>query len=129
MFNTKGSRRLLILSLILCVSAMGQEPTTQKEIRQVDKVRKMLAQYDIGTKLDVRLSDGTQQTGTLTETEPAAFVLVDSVSSKSQTVAYLQVKRVKPSGNRQFGKSRGIRYPAVDLVLISLALLTILVVK
>jgi hypothetical protein len=64
MFNPKGLRRLLILSLILCVSAMGQEPMTQKQIRQVNKVRKMLAHYDTGAKLDVQLSDGSHYIGT-----------------------------------------------------------------
>jgi hypothetical protein len=129
MFNTRGLGRLLIVSLILCVSAPGQEPMTQKQIRQVNKVRKMVAHYDTGAKLDVQLSDGSHHIGMLTETGPTAFVLIDSMSSKSQTVNYLDVKRVKPSGNRQLGKSRGISYPAVDIILISLALLTILVVK
>jgi hypothetical protein len=95
----------------------------------VNKVRKSLAHYDTGTKLDVQLSDGSHHIGTLTETGPVSFVLIDSVSSKSQTVDYLDVKRVKPSGKRQLGMSRSISYPAVDIVLISLALITILVVK
>ncbi len=129
MFNTKGLCRVLTFSLILCVSATGQEPMTQKQIHQVNNVRKKLAHYNTGTNLDVQLSNGSHQVGTLSQTGPTAFVLVDPASGKPETIDYLEVKRVKASGNGQLARSSGISHPVVDLVLISLAVITIIAVK
>lgn len=97
MFKTKGLCLPLILFLILCVSAMGQEPLTQEQTRHLNKVRKSLTHYDTGTKLDVKLIDGSHQIGVLSETGSTSFVLVDPVSSKSEDIHYLDVKRVQPT--------------------------------
>lgn len=129
MFKLNRLGLLSVLFLILCISATGQEPMTQKQTRQLNKVRATLAHYDTGTKLDVRLNDGTHHIGKLTEAGSTSFVLIDSVSNTPQTVDYLDVKHVKASGNRQPGKSRGISHPVVDIALITLGLLTILVVR
>ena len=103
MFKIKCLCLLSFLFLIFCISATGQEPLTQGQIHHVSKVKKNLAQYDTGTKLDVQLSDGSHHIGTLTETGPTGFVLIDSASSRSQSIDYLDVKRVKASGNRCSG--------------------------
>jgi hypothetical protein len=129
MFKTKCLSPVWILFLIFCISAISQQPLTQGQIRHVNKVMKSLARFDAGTRLDVQLSDGFHHIGTLNESGPTTFVLVDSIANKSQTFDYLDVKRVKPSRNSQPGKSRGISYPAVDIIAISFAVLTILVVK
>jgi len=107
MFKTKSLSLLLILSLILCISAKGQEPMTQKQLGQVNKVRKNLAHYDKGTKLDVRLSDGSHHIGTLSQTGSTSFVIVDPVSSKSESVDYLDVKRVQPTRKEYVSKQLG----------------------
>jgi hypothetical protein len=92
MFKTKSLSVLLILSLILCVSATGQEPMTQQQIRQVNKIKKNLAHYDQGTKLDVRLSNGSHHIGTLSQAGSTSFVIVDPESSKSEAIDYADVK-------------------------------------
>jgi hypothetical protein len=98
MFKTQSLSHLLILSLILCISATGQEPMTPQQIRQVNKIRKNLAHYDTGTKLEVRLSNGSHHIGTLSQTgSTSSFVLVDPVSGKSEALDYVDVKRVRPT--------------------------------
>lgn len=97
MFKTKSLSLLLILSLILCISATGQEPMTKQQIRQVSKVRKNLAHYDTGTKLDVRLSNGSHFVGKLSQIGLTSFVIVDPVSCKSEAIDNLDVKRVQPT--------------------------------
>jgi hypothetical protein len=104
MFKTKRLSLLLILSLILCISAAGQEPMTQQQIRQVNKVRRNLAHYDTGTKLDVRLSNGSHHIGTLSQTGSTSFVIVDPVSSKSEAIDYVDVKRVRPTRKEYFSQ-------------------------
>jgi hypothetical protein len=132
MFNTKGLCRLLILSLILCISATGQEPMTQQQIRQVNKVRKNLAHYDTGTKLDVRLSNGSHHIGTLSQTGPTSFVIVDPVSSKSEAVDYVDVKRVQPTRKeyffQQLGKTAKVIPKSAEIAVITVAIALLVVV-
>jgi hypothetical protein len=132
MFKTKSLSPFLILSLILCISATGQEPMTQQQIRQVNKVRKNLAHYDTGTKLDVRLSNGSHHIGTLSQTGSTSFVIVDSVSSKSEAIDYVDVKRVQPTRkeylSQQLGKTaRGIPKSA-EIAVITVAAVLLVVV-
>jgi hypothetical protein len=107
MFKTKGLSLLLILPLMLCISAPGQEPMTEKQFHQVSKVRKDLAHYDTGTKLDVRLSNGSHQVGTLSQTGPTSFVILDPVSGKPEVIDYVGVKRVHPTRMEYFSKQLG----------------------
>lgn len=131
MFKTKSLSLLLILSLILCISATGQEPMTQQQIRQVNKVRKNLAHYDTGTKLDVRLSNGSHHIGTLSQTGSTSFVIVDPVSSKSEAIDYVDVKRVQPTRkeylSQQLGKTaKGIPKSAeIAVITVAVALLVV----
>jgi hypothetical protein len=97
MFKTKSLSLLLILSLILCASATGQQPLTQQQTHHVNKVIKSLAHYDTGTKLDVLLNNGSHQIGTLSQTGSTSFVLIDPVTHKPATIDYLDVKRVWPT--------------------------------
>jgi hypothetical protein len=73
------------------------------------KVMKSLSRYDPGTKLDIRLTDGSHQVGTVSETRATYFVFADSVSGKSRTIDYLDVEGVRATGKgtmaRQFHKS------------------------
>ena len=131
MFKTKSISLLLILSLILCIPATGQEPMTQQQIRQVNKVRKNLAHYDTGTKLDVRLRNGSHHFGTLSQTGSTSFVIVDPVSSKSEAIDYVDVKRVQPTRkeylSQQLGKTaKGIpRSAEIALVTVGVAVLVV----
>jgi hypothetical protein len=97
MFKTRSLYLLLILFSILNVTATGQEPLPQEQIRQVNKVRKKLTHFDAGTKLDVRLNNGSHHIGTLSETGSATFVLIDPASGKLEAIDYLDVKRVQPT--------------------------------
>jgi hypothetical protein len=107
MFKTKSLSLLLILSLILCISATGQEPMTQQQNRQVNKVRKNLAHYDTGTKLDVRLRNGSHHFGRLSQTGSSSFVIVDPVRSKSEAIDYVDVERVQPTRKEYFSQQLG----------------------
>lgn len=132
MFKTKSLSLLLILSLILCISATSQEPMTHHQIRQVNKVRKNLAHYDPGTKLDVRLSNGSHHIGTLSQTGPTSFVIVDPVSSKSEAIDYVDVKRVQPTRKEYISQqlrktARGLPRSA-EIAVITVAVIFVVVV-
>jgi len=135
MFKTKSLSSLLILSLIFCVVAMGQEPLTQDQIRHVDKVRKSVARYDLGTKLDVRLGNGAHQIGILNQAGQTSFILVDSETSKSVAIDYLNVKRVQPTRkeymDQQLGKTaKGLPKVAVSaLIFVAVIAVFFVVVK
>jgi hypothetical protein len=107
MFKSRSLCLPLALLLILCVSAAAQQPLTQDQIRHVNKVRKKLAHFDIGTKLDVQLSDGTHQIGMLNQNGSTSFVLVDPTSSKSEAIDYLDVKRVQPTRKEYMAQQLG----------------------
>ncbi|MGB6745237.1 MAG: hypothetical protein WBE38_16435 [Terracidiphilus sp.] len=132
MFKTKSLSLLLILYLILCVSATGQQPLTQEQIRQVNKVRKKLAHYITGTKLDVQLSNGSHQIETLSQAGPTSLVLVDPASSKSEAIDYLDVKRVQPTRkeymSQQLGKTAN-ELPKLALITVAVILVVLVVVK
>ena len=68
------------------------------QTHQMNKVMKSLTRYEAGTKLDVRLSNGSHWIGTVSETWPTYFVFVDSVSGKPQKIDYLDVSGVRTSG-------------------------------
>jgi hypothetical protein len=97
----------IVLFSVLCISATSQQPLTQEQIRLVNKVRKKLAHYDTGTKLDVQLSNGSHQIGTLSQTASTSFVLVDPASSKSESIDYLDVKRVQPTRKEYMSQQLG----------------------
>jgi hypothetical protein len=130
MFKTKSLSLLLILSLILCVSATGQQPLTQEQVRHANKVRSKLAHYGTGTKVDVQLSNGSHHIGTLSETGSATFVLVDPASSKSEAIDYLDVKRVQPTRkeyiSRQIGKTASGLPKVAGLALLTVAVIVVL---
>jgi len=114
-----------VLLLALTVTAIGQQspqltPTpastpapatapTAVPTRQMIKVMKSLTRYDEGTKLDIRLTNGSHEIGRVSETQTTYFVFVDSVSGKARTIDYLDVEGVRPMGKgslaRQFDKS------------------------
>jgi hypothetical protein len=97
MFKTKSLSLLLILSLILCIPAAGQEPMNRQQIHQINKVKRNLAHYEAGTKLEVQLGNGSHHIGTLSQTGPTSFALLDPLSSQSEVINYLAVKRVQPT--------------------------------
>jgi len=85
----------IVLLPFLCVSVAGQQPLTQEQIHHVNKVMKSLAHYDTGTKLDVLLNNDTHLVGMLSQTGSTSFVLIDPANSKSETIDFLDVKRVR----------------------------------
>jgi hypothetical protein len=89
----------ILLFTVLCGSATGQEPQplTPQQIRQINKVRKNLALFDAGTRLDVRVKSGYQYTGRLGQMGSTSFTLIDAVLNKPLALDYLDVKRVKPN--------------------------------
>jgi hypothetical protein len=89
----------ILLFSALCGPAIGQEPQplSQQQIRQVNKVRKFLALFDAGTRLDVQVKSGFHYTGKLGQMGSTSFTLNDSVTNKPQDIDYLDVKRVKPN--------------------------------
>ncbi len=82
---------------------------TAAPTRQMIKVMKSLTRYDEGTKLEIRLTDGSHQIGKVSETFSTYFIFVDSVSGKARTIDYLDVEGVRPMGKgslaHQFDKS------------------------
>ena len=114
---------------VLCVSATGQQPLTQEQIREVNKVRKKLAHYVTGTKLDVQLSNGSHQIGTLSQTGSTSFVLVDPASSKPEAIDYLDVKRVQPTRkeymSQQLGKTANGLPKVAGIALLAVAAMVI----
>jgi hypothetical protein len=122
----------VVLFSVLSVSATGQQPLTQEQMRHVSKVRKKLDHYSIGTKLDVQLSDGSHHIGTLSKSDATSFVLVDYASTKSEAVDYLDVKRLRPTrkefASQQLGKTaKGLPKVAV-FALIAVAAIAVFVV-
>jgi ribosomal protein L21E len=77
--------------------------------RAMIKVMKSLSRYDEGEKLDIQLTGGSHQVGTVGETRSTCFVFVDSVSGKSRTIDYLDVEGIRATGKgstaRQFHKA------------------------
>ena len=53
------------------------------------------------------MSDGSHHIGTLTETGSTAFVLVDTVSGKTEAIDYLDVKRVQPTRKEYMSQQLG----------------------
>jgi hypothetical protein len=104
----------VFLLFALTASAIGQQspqltptpaPTpapataqTEAPTRQMIKVMKSLTRYDEGTKLEIRLTDGSHEIGKVGETGSTNFVFVDSVSGKTRTIGYLEVEGVRPTG-------------------------------
>jgi hypothetical protein len=82
---------------------------TPAQTHQMVKVMKSLSRYDEGTKLDIRLNDGSHEIGKVSETRSTYFVFADSVSGKTRTIDYLDVESIRPMGKgslaRQFDKS------------------------
>jgi len=130
MFKTKSLSLLLIVFLILSISATGQQPLTQEQVRHMNKVRKNLAHYDTGTKLDVQLSNSSHHIGMLSETGSATFVLVDPASGKSEAIDYLDVKRVQPTRkeymSQQIGKTASGLPKVAGLALLTVAAIVVL---
>jgi hypothetical protein len=125
----------VVLFSILCVSATGQQPLTQEQIRHVSKLRKKLDHYGTGTKLDVQLSDGSHHIGTLSQSGATSFILVDPASTKSEAVEYLDVKRLQPTRkeymSQQFVKTaKGFpKVAAIALVAVAAIIVLVVVVK
>jgi hypothetical protein len=132
MFKTKSLCLLLTLFLILRISAMSQQPLPQQQLRQANKIRKKLAHFDAGTKLDVLLSNGSHHIGMLSETGSAIFVLIDPASSKPEAIDYLDVKRVQPTRkeymSQQLGKTASSLPKVAGIALLAVAAIIVLVV-
>jgi hypothetical protein len=135
MFKTVRLCLSLMLCLTLCVAAMGQEPLTEAQIRHAEKVRKSLAHYDAGMKLDVQLNDGSHHIGKLNEIRSMSFSLVDLEGSQSEAIDYADVKRVRPDRNeylsQQLGKSaKGIpKVASAGLIALAVVVVLWVVVK
>jgi hypothetical protein len=117
--------------LIFCVWATGQQALTQQQIRQMNKVRKNLAHYGTGTKLDVQLGNGSHKIGTLNQIGSTSLVLIDPASSKSEAIDYLDVKRVKPTRkeymSQQLGKAVNGLPKVLGITLLVVAAIAVLV--
>src|ERR1035441_3771022 len=134
MFESRHTIRLFTASILLftlSVSALGQQsptPTvTPAQTRHINKVMKKLGHFDPGTKLDIQLNDGSHQIGKVSDTGSTSFVLVNSVSGKTQTIDYFDVKRVQPTrkeyANQQLDKTaNALPKIAVAVVLIAAVL-------
>jgi len=113
----------------LCLSD-GPAASDPGTIRHGNKIRKKLAHYITGTKLDVQLSNGSHQIGTLSQTGPTSFVLVDPASSKSETIDYLDVKRLQPTRkeymSQQLGKTAKTLPKVAVITLVALAAVVVL---
>jgi hypothetical protein len=98
----------------------------------VNKLRKKLAHFDAGTKLDVLLSDASHHIGMLGETESATFVLVDPASSKPEAIDYMDVKRVQPTRkeyiSQQLGKTANSLPKVAGIALLAVAAIIVFVV-
>jgi hypothetical protein len=132
MSKTKSICLLLTLFLIIHVSAAGQQALTPQQIRQVNKVRKNLAHYGTGTKLDVQLGNGSHKIGTLSQIGSTSFVLIDPVSSKSEAIDYLELKRVRPTRkeymSQQLGKAVNGFPKVLGLTLLTVAVIAVFVI-
>ena len=104
------------------VTATAPAPTPQ-----MIKVMRSLSSYEEGTKLDIRLTDGSHQIGRVGETRSTDFVFVDSVSGKARNIDYLDVEGMRATGKgalaRQLHKSvKGMSGAVVGLVVVCAAL-------
>jgi len=116
-----------ILLFTLSVSALCQQSATpivtSAQTRQINKVMKKIARFDPGTKLNIQLNDGSHQIGKVSGAGSTSFVLVDSVSGKTQTIGYLDVKRVQPTrkeyAEQQLGKTANA-LPIIGIVVVVL---------
>ncbi len=97
----------IVMLSFLCVSLTGQQPLTQQQSRHVKKVMNSLAHYDEGIRLDVLLNNGAHELGTLSQTGPTSFDLLDPVTHHPQTIAYLDVKRIRPNQRDYAAQQRG----------------------
>jgi hypothetical protein len=81
----------------------------------MNKVMKGLSRYDAGTKLDIRLKDGSHQLGKVSETWSTYFVFVDAVSGKARSIDYLDVEGVRPTGKEYVARQvhRGFTEPGL----------------
>jgi hypothetical protein len=132
MSKTKSICLLLTLFLIIHVSVAGQQALTPQQIRQVNKVRKNLAHYGTGTKLDVQLGNGSHQIGTLSQIGSTSFVLIDPASSMSEAIDYLELKRVRPTRkeymSQQLGKAVNGLPKVLGLTLLTVAVIAVFVI-
>ena len=82
---------------------------------QMIKVMKSLSRYEEGTKLDLRLNDGSHQIGKVSETWPTYFVIVESASGKARTIHYIDVAGVRPTGKEYVAHQvhRGLTEPGL----------------
>jgi hypothetical protein len=118
----------ILLFSALCGSATGQQPPplTPQQVHQVNKVRKFLALFDAGTRLDVQVNSGFHYTGRLGQLGSTSFALTDAVTNKPQAIDYLDVKRVKP--NRKDYMSQQLAKSVKPLPTIGVCVVIILVV-
>jgi len=81
-------------------------PGSNKEKRQVEKLKAGLRRLGTGpdARIKVKLKDKTEISGYISESGDESFVVVDSATGKSNTVAYPQVAQAK--GNNLTSKEK-----------------------
>ncbi len=96
---------------------------------QMIKVMKSLTRYDEGTKLDIRLNDGSHQIGKVSETLSTYFVFVDSASGKDRIINYIDVDSVRATSKEQAARElHKIRNSVPGLVIVAVAAIVALCV-
>jgi len=95
---------------------------TPAQTRQINKVMKKLARFEPGTKLDIQLNDGSRQIGKVSDIGSTSFVLVDSVSGKTQTIDYCDVKHVQPTRKEYAAQQLGKTANAVPKIAVAAVL-------
>ena len=94
------------LANLLCLPTAVATPNSNKEKQQVEKLKAGIRRLGTGpdARIKVKLKDKTEVSGYISESGDESFVVVDSETGKSSTVAYPQVAQAK--GNNLTSKQK-----------------------
>ena len=76
----------------------GARPGRQAESAESVKQRVAKIGADRKTRVVVKLSDGTQRKGVISEIKESSFVLSDAKTGQESTIAYADVRKIKKEG-------------------------------
>jgi hypothetical protein len=91
-----------ILSAVMLQLVIGGQPVYSQPDNTntlADKARADVSSLGIGKRVEVKLRDKTKLKGHIIETAQDSFMIVDSKSATTRTVAYADVAQVKKAGN------------------------------
>ena len=96
----------IILANLLYLPTVAAKPSSDKEERQLEKLKAGIHKLGIGpdARIKVRLKDKTEISGYISEAGEDSFVVVDAATGKSKIVAYPQVAQAK--GNNLSSKAK-----------------------